>query len=287
MDIRLPLREISTSYRKLPIPLQTPPETIELLRSLCIKDELNTFQETINLLLASAQPGGFAIEELGEVMFEAVKQDKAEFVSTLLSHGFSTIPCFPLEATLYRAKGALASYIEHGWDINEPLDEIRPPVLSYAVEDEELTLWLLDHGADPNRRCEIDCTPLSYAAQLAPINVINLMLTRGGDVSKGQLLQYAVFRATDPSQVLSLLVDQGAPLNGVMYQDGNPLVRFWPMGLGTALHIAAEFGKMEAIRHLLHLGADASIKDATGRTPLEVAQRFNQVPGVRLLESKL
>ncbi|KAJ6185950.1 hypothetical protein N7519_007251 [Penicillium mononematosum] len=44
--------------------------------------------------------------------------------------------------------------------------------LLFLVGDEQMTSWLLDHGANPNKRCEIDCTPLSYAVQLAPISVI-------------------------------------------------------------------------------------------------------------------
>lgn len=129
MDIRLPSQEKPINNQELPIVRQTPTETIELLRSLCINDDLQTFQEAIKQLLASAEPGSFAIEELGEVMMEAIKQDNAGFVSTLLSHGFPIQPCYTLEATLHKAKGALACYIEEGWDINEPVGQIRPPVL--------------------------------------------------------------------------------------------------------------------------------------------------------------
>lgn len=150
-----------------------------------------------------------------------------------------------------------------------------------------MTKWLLDRGADPNKRCEIDCTPLSYAVQLAPIRIIELMLSRGGDVQKGQLLQYAIFRTTDINDVISLLVDKGAPLNDTMFQDGHTLMRFWPMSLGSPLHIAAELGKTDAIRHLIDLGADTSVKDAHGRTAAERALELNQMEVVRLLESKV
>lgn len=149
-----------------------------------------------------------------------------------------------------------------------------------------MALWLLDHGADPNKRCEIDCTPLSYAVQFAPISIIEMMLRRGGDVTKGQLLQYTIFRATDTNGVLSLLVEQGASLNAAMHQDERTLRRFWPMSLGAPLHIAAELGKVDIIRHLLNLGADASVKDANALTVMELAQKWNHPEVVRLLESK-
>ncbi|KAJ5381878.1 uncharacterized protein N7496_004306 [Penicillium cataractarum] len=235
MDIRLPSKEELSSYNKIPIPRQTPKETIENLRSLCMNKDLQTFQHTIKLFLARSEPGYFFIEELEEVMIEAIKHDNVGFVSTLLSHGFPISPYYTIEATLRHAKCAL------------PFGDLRPSVLGYAVKDEQLTTWLLDHGADPNQQCEIDRTPLSYAVQLAPISTIELMLSRGGVVRKGQLLQYAMFRATDLNNVISLLVDRGAPLNATMYEDGNTLMRFWPMSLGTPLHIAAELGKTDAI----------------------------------------
>lgn len=157
---------------------------------------------------------------------------------------------------------------------------------SYAVKDEDMTTWLLDRGADPNRRCEIDCTALSYAVQLAPISTINLLLERGGDVKKGQLLQYAVHRTTEVNTVISLLVDNGAPLNAAMHQDGNTLMRFYPVSLGTPLHIAVELDKMDVVHHLIHLGADTSVKDANGNTVLEWARKLNRTQVLEFLENE-
>jgi ankyrin repeat protein len=109
------------------------------------------------------------------------------------------------------------------------------------------------------------------------------MLDRGGDVGKGQLLQYAVCREEGLEDVISLLVERGAPLNATMCQDGPTLRRFFPMSLGTALHVATEQRKMNAIRLLIHLGADTEVKDANGDTALEWAQKWNKAEMVRLL----
>lgn len=129
MDIRLTSQEELSSYNKIPIPRQTPTETIENLRSLCTNNDLETFQHTIKLLLARSEPGCFFIEELEEVMMEAIKHDNTEFVSTLLSHGFPVQPSYTVEATLRKAKGTLACYIKEGWDINKPVGGLRPSVL--------------------------------------------------------------------------------------------------------------------------------------------------------------
>ncbi|KAJ5166164.1 uncharacterized protein N7482_004945 [Penicillium canariense] len=151
--------------------------------------------------------------------------------------------------------------------MNEPVDVLKPPVLCFAVTDAEMT----------------NCTLLSYAVRNARLSVIELLLDRGGDVRKGQLLQYAVFRDEELEDVISLLVERGAPLNATMYQDGPTLMRFFPMSLGTALHVATEQGKTNAIRLLIHLGADTGVKDANGDTALEWAQKRDKTEMVRLL----
>ncbi|KAJ9488726.1 hypothetical protein VN97_g4589 [Penicillium thymicola] len=149
--------------------------------------------------------------------------------------------------------------------------------------DTEMTSWFLEHGANPNAQCEVDCIPLPYAVRNASLSVIKLLLDHGGDVQKGQLLQYAVCRDEDLEDVISLLIDRGAPLNATIYQDGPTLMRFFPMSLGTALHVATEQEKTNAIRLLIHLGADTNVKDANGDTALEWAQKWNKTEMVKLL----
>lgn len=60
-----------------------------------------------------------------------------------------------------------------------------------------MTAWLLDHGADPNRQCVIDLTPLSLAVESSSISVIQLLLSRGGNARKGQALHHVIERDSD------------------------------------------------------------------------------------------
>lgn len=148
-----------------------------------------------------------------------------------------------------------------------------------------MAAWLLDHGADPNRQCVIDLTPLSLAVESAPISVIQLMFSRGGDARKCQLLHHAIERHSDNIAALRLLVENGANINSTMYEDHYPsraLFNFMP--LGTALHKAAELGKVDVVRYLVSEGANLSIKDANGRTALEYAQLLNQREVIQALE---
>lgn len=145
--------------------------------------------------------------------------------------------------------------------------------------------WLLRHGADPNQKCVIDLTPLSYAVHYAPISNIKLFLGNGGEAQQGQLLFHALDRESEVFEVLTLLLKEGAPLNATMYQN-HPfswsLYAF--MGLGTILHKAAELGKVDVVRFLVHEGVDLSIQDANGDTALDCARRLSKTEVVQLLE---
>lgn len=146
-------------------------------------------------------------------------------------------------------------------------------------------MWLLDHGADPNQQCAINLTPLSWAVACAPVRVIKTMFDRGADVQKGEPLQHAIDRETDIVEVLSLLLEKGAPLNKTMYQNDYQSWRlYFFMGLGTPLHKAADQGKVDAVQYLLGQGADTTIKDARGWTALDYARDSNHPDVVKLLE---
>ena len=148
-----------------------------------------------------------------------------------------------------------------------------------------MTIWLLDHGADPNKQCSIDLTPISYAVERASLSTISLILNRGGDVHKGELLQHAIERRTDVVDVLDLLLERGAPLNSKMYEKHYfswSLYHF--MCLGTALHKAAELGKLDVVRFLISRGADTGVKDATGQTALDCAKESGHSKIVELLQ---
>ncbi|KAJ5675422.1 hypothetical protein N7462_008319 [Penicillium macrosclerotiorum] len=283
MDLRDTLtgrHEYLTSYNR------TPENAIQNLRSLCAVNDLDSFQSTLAEL--RTHPDRFAINDLGEVLSDAIEHNKSDFASKLLQYGYPIVGLHAKEAIFYKSKDVLMVYLEAGWDINDPIDEISPLYLgatSYAVLDRDLTAWLLDRGANPNQRSTVDCTPLSYAVQLASMSVIRLMLERGGDLLKGQLLQYCVYREDDVIDVLSLLLEKGAPINATMSKDRLTFVRWWVYGLGTALHIAVQLGKFDVIRYLMESGADMNVKDALGRTALELAKVKNQRNFVAYLEN--
>lgn len=67
--------------------------------------------------------------------------------------------------------------------------------------------------------------------------------------------------------VVRRAIEHGAPINKVKYED-EPKV-FWerePFGLGTPLHRAAEFGRVEIVKYLLEQGANPLKLDSRGKS---------------------
>lgn len=149
-----------------------------------------------------------------------------------------------------------------------------------------MTAWLLDHGADPNRQCAIDLTPLSYAVESAPISIISLLLNHGGDIQKSQLLHHAINRQSETIELLSLLLGKGAAINATI-KDHYPSWRlYYFMGLGTVLHRASELGKVDIVRYLISQGADPSITDANGRTAIQCAEKLKRREVIQELQKE-
>lgn len=144
-----------------------------------------------------------------------------------------------------------------------------------VVSDYNLTQWFLEHGADPNTVCDLDLTPLSVAVQGAPMDVIKLIFSRGGSVSFGQLLHYAVRRdIQDQDEVIRLILDKKPSINNVMYQGLQCYFLQRVFGLGTPLHEAVQRGKLDIARILLDHGANPLIRDSLGKTPRDRATKL-------------
>lgn len=138
----------------------------------------------------------------------------------------------------------------------------------------DVVRWFLSHDADPNAPCTLDITPMSVAAFRAPLPTIQFLLERGGRVDRGQLLHHAVLRESeDVIEVLEYLLEQGAPVNALKYQDQPQSFRERRyFGLGTPLHKAAELGMVDVMNLLLSWGANPTILDSKGRTALDDAR---------------
>ncbi|EME87026.1 uncharacterized protein MYCFIDRAFT_77191 [Pseudocercospora fijiensis CIRAD86] len=216
--------------------------------------ELSTLHGAENYLKAPGRSLHFAIEH-----------QHAEAVTFLLSRKVKIVEEHIKIATYTQNTEILEILLTYGWAINSKM----------VVSDYNLTLWFLDHGADPNTVCDLDLTPLSVAVQSAPMDVIKLLFSRGGSISFGQLLHYAARRdMQDQDEVVQLILDKKPPINNVMYQGLECYFLQRAFGLGTPLHEAVERGKLDIARILLDYGANPLIRDSLGKTARDRAMKL-------------
>ncbi|KAJ5967146.1 hypothetical protein N7501_003394 [Penicillium viridicatum] len=214
---------------------------------------------------------GCDIRHFYEVMIDAIRSNKVYLVKELLRCNIPISSIYVLEAVRGKAKDILTAFFDNSWDINAPMGGMDPPILANALEDLDMTTWLLDRGADPNTRCHIDITPLSYAVKYADLPIIDLLLRRGGDVRIGQLVHNAIYRESDTLQVVEILIDRGASLDSLMYQDHQYSWNMFPFMRETPLHTAVALKRHDVIRYLIHKGANVNIENYRGQTVMQSA----------------
>ncbi|KAH0551572.1 hypothetical protein GP486_007210 [Trichoglossum hirsutum] len=208
-------------------------------------------------------------------LYDAIENSRYEVASYLLSAGVPLNMSVVVLATQSKSYTALQLFLDYNWDINEPVLRMdRPPPLMYAIHDKELTQWFLFHGAKPNADCGLDITPLTIAVAQASFDIIKLLFNHGGTIEHGQLLHAAAARkASDRLDVIAFLLEKGADVNQIMYQ--NHLASYLyckAFGLGTPLHEAARVGAYDVVQMLLEEGANPLITDSRGKLALQRAE---------------
>lgn len=153
------------------------------------------------------------------------------------------------------------------WATAGPHD--RPTLLAIALYRgyREMSQFLIDAGAPLGTRQNLGRTLLHEAALGGDPELIRLLIARGLDVNaidehfKDTPLEYATSHAK-PLAVAALL-EAGANVN---HQDGSGR---------THLHAAVWGNRIEVVKMLLTAGADPTIADVKGQTPLDVARAQN------------
>ncbi|KAK1809223.1 hypothetical protein LTR12_016417 [Friedmanniomyces endolithicus] len=257
-----------------PQPAQQRCDIIRIIEDSSARGDLPAVEKAFAELQTS--PGGDLLAHApGSALLIAIQNQYPPIVEHLLEHGAHIGENHIKIATLKRNTVILDLLLAYGWDVNMQLEWASPPPMALAVENSSLTAWFLSHGANPDARCLLDYTPLSAAVQYASLAVIKSMFDHGGSIHVGQLLHYAVRRESQDSlEVLAYILSKGPAINDIMYQrdlvsHGQQMM----FSLGTALHEAAERGKVEVVQVLVEHGANPSIKDTLGHTSMDRAER--------------
>ena len=163
-------------------------------------------------------------EELGQLLFEAVKADDVPEVQRLLEAGADA----NFETTeghvciLAAIKGnieVVKLLVEHGGDI-QAQDIFGHTPLSYAVMNDHVPVveMLLDRGADVNSKSGAYEAPLlCHAANGNQVKMVELLIARGADVNltsdEGGHTPLHCAAYTNSREVAQVLIEAGAPLD--------------------------------------------------------------------------
>jgi ankyrin repeat protein len=120
--------------------------------------------------------------------------------------------------------------------------------------------WLLDHGANPNLRGPLDYLIGSYARSLERLSAcIDVLLEAGGETKYSEPAVLAVLRGRIDD--LAQLIDANPGLVHRRFPEldcGQTGGRLLLLQGGTLLHVAAEYGNVDAATLLLDRGADVN-----------------------------
>jgi ankyrin repeat protein len=125
--------------------------------------------------------------------------------------------------------------------------------------------WLLDKGAAVNAEAVPGCTALYDACSYGHLPVVRLLLERGADPTIAAVLGITpLMAASSHLKVVRLLLDHPRAKATINQRDKDG---------ETALWWACRWGRGGMARMLLQSGADPTIVDNYGRTPMAIAKQ--------------
>lgn len=83
-------------------------------------------------------------------MRDAIVVDNSDFAAKLMQRGMEMVDSFFRAGVEAHAKRCLTLFLEAGYDLNKPESAAKPPVWTNSAVDREMTVWLVDRGADLN-----------------------------------------------------------------------------------------------------------------------------------------
>jgi uncharacterized protein len=165
-------------------------------------------------------------------------------------------------------RGRFADYMMRGGT--------TPLMIATLWYDDVAVKALLDHGADVDAPNVFQITPLMAAAAMAGSGRGGVGYTGGGGGTSNSAMQGDM--QARAIKVIDLLLAHGANVNARVIDSRTRTAKMTAYIQGrdhegkTALFSAAETGWDKVVQHLLDHGADATVRDAAGKTALDFAR---------------
>ncbi len=203
----------------------------------------------------------------------------------------------------------LKIFIENGVDIND-CGKYGPTILRvevYEGDGKDTVALLLANGADVNARNGCGATPLCYAVMEAKPEIVSLLIARGADVNAKLTDNRTPLHLAMDTESEKILIASGAEINKnrdfgetplhyilrgshpgklsdsigdidnwiierakVLLENGANINAVTSAGM-TPLHCAVIYERTRVVKFLVYRGADVTIRDEYGETPLSYA----------------
>ncbi len=275
------------------------------LRRICTNNSDELDMELLRAVLASQDVNQVDAKGVNPLLYAACYSGAYRVVEALFAAGAK------LQGTSYltTAMGdpsreyqqTLAVLLQHG---DNPNAGQGAPLRVAAMQRKALSVeLLLKAGADPNLQDARGNTALMTACWDEPgysregvVDVVQMLLKAGAKVNavnhKGECaLMVAVFRSYEPKYypiVVDLLIKAGTELNVVYPCSHTPLTFIMQSEyndeLGPMRYIQRDL-RLRYARLMLEAGADPNLANATGQTPIMLAEKYPEVKSL-LLEAQ-
>lgn len=213
-----------------------------------------------------------------DTMMLAVRYNQKDIVKMLIEKGADvnaargTDRWSPLHSAVSQGyKDIVELLIANGANINAKDSEGKTPLYCAIYTNncsKELVEFLISKGADVNAKTKDGLTPLCAAARYNYRDIAELLIAKGADINSGKTSP--LFGAQQ--DVIELLLDKGVDVNA-RNREGE-----------TALHIAAEYGNVEAVETFIQNGADVNAVTTVSSLP-SLLRRNQQQPETPLYQA--
>ncbi|ETL78358.1 hypothetical protein L917_20824 [Phytophthora nicotianae] len=176
-------------------------------------------------------------------------------------------------------RDVVRALIRRGADVGVRTHELRSTALHFAAKngDAEIVAALCECDAAVVDSWNVNAdTPLIWACIEGRAEAVKVLLKHGADVNVlnqygASTLLCAVMIGEDPEQDEES-DKRRAEILAMLLEKNGKLVNFQDREGSTAMHLAAACGYLECVKILLASGADITLRNAIGQTPLEEAQ---------------
>lgn len=155
-----------------------------------------------------------------------------------------------------------------------------PLIVATKAKQTEVAILLLEAGADPNAKDDINDSAFLYAGAEGYSKILRATLRYGAKVkSTNRFGGTALIPASEHghTETVRILINAGVPLDHVNDLGWTAMLEAIVLGNGSADHV-------DVVRQLIGAGADTSIRDKDNKTPrsLAAARGFDEI--VRLID---